>query len=107
MWSTPKKTAILTQTFRALPPLPKGTMAPDLFNPKRSLDINTSPYSEIDALPGFIQNKMKSSKEYAARLRVDNDPVIGAGKVKNFRPKAVGEPVIEYPADGNPDDVPF
>jgi hypothetical protein len=88
-------------------PLPKGTMAPDLFNPKRSLDINTSPYSEIDALPGFIQNKMKSSEEYAARLRVDNDPVIGAGKVKNFRPKAVGEPVIEYPADGNPDDVPF
>jgi hypothetical protein len=79
----------------------------DLFNTKRSLDINTSPYSEIDALPGFIQNKMKSSKKYAARLRVDNDPVIGAGKVKNFRPKAVGEPVIEYPADGNPDDVPF
>jgi hypothetical protein len=34
---------------------------------------------------------------------LDNDPVIGAGKVKNFRPKAVGEPVIEYPAD----DVPF
>jgi hypothetical protein len=37
---------------------------------------------------------------------LDNDPVIGAGKVKNFRPKAGGEPVIEYPADGNPDDVP-
>jgi hypothetical protein len=34
--------------------------------------------------------------------------VIGAGKVKNFRPKAVGEPVIEYPAeDISPDDLPF
>jgi hypothetical protein len=51
-------------------PLPKGMTAPELFNPKRSLDINTTPYSEIDALPEFIQNKIKSSEEYAARLRV-------------------------------------
>jgi hypothetical protein len=67
-----------------------------------------TPYSEIDALPEFNQNKMKSSEEYAARLRVDNDPVFGAGKVKNFRPKAVGERAIEDPAEEiNPDDVPF
>jgi hypothetical protein len=37
-----------------------------------------------------------------------SDEQLGAGKAKNFRPKAVGEPVIEYPADDmNPDDVPF
>jgi hypothetical protein len=35
------------------------------------------------------------------------DEQLGAGKAKSFRPKAVGEPVIEYPADDmNPDDVP-
>jgi hypothetical protein len=48
----------------------------------------------MDDEPEFIQNEMKSSEEYAARLRVDNDPVVGAAKVKNFRPKAAGgEPV--------------
>ena len=46
------------------------------------------------------------SEEYAARLNVDEQ--LGAGKVRNFRSKAVGEQVIEYPADDmNPDDVPF
>ena len=80
-------------------PLPKGMTAPELSNPKRSLDINSIPYHEMDELPEFIRNKMKSSEEYAARLRVDNDPAVGAAMVKNFRPKAVGgEPVIEYPA---------
>ncbi len=34
--------------------------------------------------------------------------MLGAGKVKNFRPKAeAGEPVIEYPADEASEDVPF
>jgi hypothetical protein len=76
-------------------------------HPSRLASART-PYSEIDALPEFNQNKMKSSEEYAARLRVDNDPVFGAGKVKNFRPKAVGERAIEDPAEEiNPDDVPF
>jgi hypothetical protein len=76
-------------------------------HPSRLASART-PYSEIDALLEFIQNKMKSSEEYAARLRVDNDPVIGAGKVKNFRPKAVGELVIEYPADETRgEDAPF
>jgi hypothetical protein len=88
-------------------PLPKGLAAPALVNEKRSLDINSIPYNEIDALPEFIQKKMKSSEEYSARLQVDNDPVLAAQKVKNFRPKSA-EPVIEYPTDEpNPDDVPF
>ena len=34
--------------------------------------------------------------------------MLGEKKLKNFRPKAVGEPVIEYPAeDINPDGVLF
>jgi hypothetical protein len=66
-------------------PRPKGMTAPDLFNATRSIDINSTPYNEIDALPEFIQKERKSSEEYAARLNVDRE--LGAGKVKNFRPK--------------------
>jgi hypothetical protein len=61
----------------------------------------------MDDEPEFIQNEMKSSEEYAARLRVDNEPGSGGGQGKNFRAKAAGgEPVIEYPADETSEDVP-
>jgi hypothetical protein len=56
-------------------------------------------------LPLFIQEKMYSSEEFSNRKRADE--MLGAGKVKNFRPKAA-ETIIEYPSeDINPDDVPF
>jgi hypothetical protein len=49
---------------------------------------------------------MYSSEEFSNHKRADE--MLVEKKVKNFRPKAVGEPVIEYPAeDINPDDVPF
>jgi len=83
-------------------PLPKGMTAPEIVNEKRSIDINSTPLEEIYELPDFIQSKMLSSEEYAARLRVNADPVIGTEAVKKFRPKAVGG-VEEI----NPDDVPF
>ncbi len=88
-------------------PLPKGMAAPDLFNETRMFDINTSPWDEIDALPDFIIKKMYSSEEFENRKRADEK--LGGEKVKNFRPKAVGDDtVIEYPTeDINPDDVPF
>jgi hypothetical protein len=60
---------------------------------------------EINSLPEFILKKMYSSEEFELRKRADE--MLGGEKVKNFRPKAVGD-VIEYPAeDINPDDVPF
>jgi len=80
--------------------------APKLSNTKRSLDINSIPHTEIETVPDFIRAKMYQSEEFSNRKRADE--MLGAGKVKGFRPKAVGEPVIEYPAeDTNPDDVPF
>jgi hypothetical protein len=83
-------------------PLPKGMAAPEIVNEKRSLDINSIPYVAIEKLPLFIQAKMYSSEEFSNRERADE--MLGGKKVKDFRPKAVGEePVIEYPAD----DVPF
>jgi hypothetical protein len=56
---------------------------------------------------GFHLKKMYSSEEATNRRRADE--MLGEGKVKNFRPKAVGaEPAIDYTeADINLDDVPF
>jgi hypothetical protein len=84
--------------------------APALFNETRLIDINSTPWDVINALPDFIIKKMYSSdgEEFENRKRADE--MLGGQKVSNFRPKAVGggEPVIEYPADEvNQDDVPF
>jgi hypothetical protein len=38
----------------------------------------------MDDEPEFIQNEMKSSEEYAARLRVDNEPGSGDGQGKKL-----------------------
>jgi hypothetical protein len=81
-------------------PLPKGMVAPDLFNETRMIDINSTPWDVINALPDFILKKMYSSEEFENRKRADE--MLGGEKVKNFRPKAVGEA-----DDINLDDVPF
>jgi hypothetical protein len=87
-------------------PLPKGMTVPEMVNEKRLIDINSTPWAEINALPDFILKKMYSSEECENRRRADE--MLGGEKVKGFRPKAVsGEPVIEYPADGSSEDVPF
>jgi hypothetical protein len=62
--------------------LPKGMEAPELQNEKKLIDVNTVTDAEIEALPGFLQEKMKSSEEYKKR---------GGGLV----------------VDINPDDLPF
>jgi hypothetical protein len=88
-------------------PLPKGMKAPELSNQPRLIDINSTPWEIISALPEFILKKMYSSEEFSNRKRADE--MLGGKKVGNYRPKAVGgEDVIEYPAEEvNPDDVPF
>jgi len=89
-------------------PLPKGMVAPDLVNEKRTIDINSTPWDEINALPDFILKKMYSSEEFENRKRADE--MLGGEKVKSFRPKAVGtEPAINDDSSENInlDDVPF
>jgi hypothetical protein len=49
-------------------PLPKGMEAPALVNETRVFDINTITLEELNKLPEFIQKKMRSSEEYAARF---------------------------------------
>jgi hypothetical protein len=82
-------------------PLPKGMAAPELFNPMRIADINSTPFELIDTLPEFIQKKMKSSEEYAARLNL-NDKLDEAGlqqapgqPVRQKRPQIAGGPAPE------------
>ena len=52
-------------------PLPKGMIAPDLFNETRMIDINSTPWEEINALPDFIIKKMYSSES----LRTASEPM--------------------------------
>ena len=49
--------------------------APELHNEKRVIDVNTAPFEEISALPEFIQEKMKKSEEYAARVKHQGERV--------------------------------
>lgn len=50
-------------------PLPKGMMAPAMFNEKRIIDIDTCTQEEIEALPEWLQDKFKMSEEYDKRFR--------------------------------------
>jgi hypothetical protein len=57
----------------AAAPLPKGMTAPALVNSKSVIDVASSPIEEIDALPDFLKDKMKSSNEYDLRFRSADD----------------------------------
>lgn len=81
-------------------PLPKGMYAPALFNEAVLIDVNSMPFEEIDELPEFLRDKIKSSEEYAARVRHQGN-LSGAGTV--LRPPRIGEDT----GDINPDDIPF
>jgi hypothetical protein len=50
-------------------PLPKGLEAPALYNEADLIDVNTASFDEIDALPEFLREKIKSSEEFAAKVR--------------------------------------
>jgi hypothetical protein len=73
-------------------PLPKGMKAPAAFNEPTSIDINSTPWEEIEKLPDFIKQKMYSSEEYESRKlydeRVEAGDIPAKKDVKDFRPKA-------------------
>ena len=50
-------------------PLPKGMDAPALANETKMIDVNTASFEEIEALPGFIREKMQSSDEFKGRVK--------------------------------------
>jgi hypothetical protein len=55
--------------IKSASPLPKGMKAPEIFNEPKLIDVNEATSEEIDALPEFIKDKMKSSEEYDKRFR--------------------------------------
>jgi hypothetical protein len=57
------------QLSKRQPSLLKGMIAPPLVNETKMIDVNSTPFEEIDALPDFIKEKMKSSEEYRARVK--------------------------------------
>lgn len=65
---------------QAATPLPKGMIAPALTNEKVVIDVNTATQEQIDALPEFLSDKIKSSEEYDKRFRqgVEVKDVVGA-----------------------------
>jgi hypothetical protein len=48
-------------------PLPEGLKAPAIFNAPKFLDVNEMTVEEVSALPQFLQDKIKSSREYKDR----------------------------------------
>lgn len=54
-------------------PLMKGMAAPEGFNPTSLIDVNTATEEQVDALPGFLRDKMKASDEWKARQAVADE----------------------------------
>lgn len=88
--------------------LPKGTVAPELYNEAKIIDINSTPASDIEKLPDFIKNKMYSSEEWAGRQKFEEvtGETVGTPipSAKKNRPKAVTN-MNEGEVD--PNSVPF
>jgi hypothetical protein len=99
--------------IKSASPLPKGMEAPAAFNEPKVIDVDTCSFAEIDALPDFIKDKMKSSEEYRRRVEaVDQGGQEAAAQPpKPIKPKILGGPGNvdgEYPTeDINPDDIAF
>jgi hypothetical protein len=71
-------------------PLPKGMEAPALVNETRIFDINTITQEELVKLPEFIQKKMRSSEEYAARFSGAGEEEVGGELLPKIAPTTSG-----------------
>lgn len=82
--SESKSSGNIYADIKSASPLPKGMTAPTVFNTPTLIDVNSATEEQIDALPEFIRDKMKSSEQFDARFRQ-------------------GQPNVEV----SPDDIPF
>jgi len=90
--------------------------APAPFNEHSIVDVDTSSFDEIEKLPDFLKEKIKSSEEYRERVLKNQDAGVTAAEAalippKPIKPKILGGPANhegEYPQeDINPSDIPF
>jgi hypothetical protein len=80
-------------------PLPKGLEAPPLFNEAKLIDVNSASFEEIEALPEFLRDKIKSSEEYGFKVKHQSN--LETAGMSGKRPTAHGDDDID------PNDVPF
>lgn len=71
-----------------------------LFNDATFIDVNSTPFEDIEALPDFLEDKIKSSEEYAVRVRHQGN-MAGLGSTKKAPQNE------EDTGDFNPNDIPF
>jgi hypothetical protein len=64
-------------------------------NTPHLIDINSTPWNQINALPEFILKKIYSSEEFSNRKRADE--MLGEKKVKKLPARGCGRAYIEYP----------
>lgn len=62
------KGGVETRKINAITPMMEGLTCPDQINPTQALNYNDFDWSLFDKLPGYLQEKIKSSKEYAAMV---------------------------------------
>lgn len=78
--NSPKKTdpTVIYANITGASPLPKGMEVPPAVNPGFNYDVNTSPMSELEKLPEFIQRTITSTPEYKARIDAGEIPPTAA-----------------------------
>lgn len=85
-------------------PLPKGMVAPEIFNETSIVNVNSSDPAEIDALPKFIKEKMYASEEWKSREKhLSNMAEYNVAKA--HRPDVVKDRMVIE--DSFENDVPF
>jgi hypothetical protein len=54
--------------IKSASPMMKGMTLPEAINPPSITDVNTATPEQIEALPGFLRDKVKASDEYKVRF---------------------------------------
>jgi len=88
--------------LKSVSPLVKGMTCPDPINPSSFFDVKTASLEEINALPQFIQDKIKVSDEFQARF--DPQEIERRQTIKENISQMVGSRKAE-PVDA--EDIPF
>lgn len=91
-------------------PLMKGIEVPAQVNDSVIQDVNTMSREEIDALPDFLQNKIKVSDEWKARF--DPEEIARKQNIQDEINKRTGGQAVDAAPEYdeaviNPEDIPF
>lgn len=91
--------------LKSVSPLVKGMECPAQINLSSFFDVKTASLEEINALPPFIQDKIKVSDEYKARF--DQGEIDRRQAIKDNISNLVGSKKSEESEESEADDIPF